>query len=265
MAWQGLCGAPLALGTLVCPRAASTRWRAGTARKALGRRTGATVSATPHFPLELVEILNALRSSCCATDRSPAHQDQHHKRTEDGQRRASIRPPARSVQRAHAAHTRPARVVSLTLHKQGTLTGSLSYEFDLQQSHRQSDHRFSELSPPSPEGSCPAPRAYGPRRRGPSADPRLPAHPLKFLESVLRHGLPRRVFDFASRAGRPTVKVWSDAAWEPSGAARAGAGGLRGDVVFFPAERGCCVVLRPAGSTVTPTCRLRSWPSTSPS
>ena len=41
MARQGFSGAPLALRTLTRPRAAGARWRAGTARNALGRRTGA--------------------------------------------------------------------------------------------------------------------------------------------------------------------------------------------------------------------------------
>ena len=41
MARQGFSGAPLALHTLTRPRAAGARWRAGTARNALRRRTGA--------------------------------------------------------------------------------------------------------------------------------------------------------------------------------------------------------------------------------
>ena len=47
------------------------------------------------------------------------------------------------------------------------------------------------------------------------------------------HGLPPRRFDFRSD-DRPTVKVWTDAAWEPSESQPARVA----YVVFFPAERG---------------------------
>ena len=47
MARQRFCGAPLALRTLTHPRAAGARWRASTARSALGRRTGAIRCPAP--------------------------------------------------------------------------------------------------------------------------------------------------------------------------------------------------------------------------
>ena len=46
-----------------------------------------------------------LRSSCCATGRSSTPSTSAQARTETGQRQASTRLPARSVQHAHAAHT----------------------------------------------------------------------------------------------------------------------------------------------------------------
>ena len=47
MARQRFCDAPLALRTLTHPRAAGARWRAGTARSAPGRRTGAIRCPAP--------------------------------------------------------------------------------------------------------------------------------------------------------------------------------------------------------------------------
>ena len=111
MAWQGFCGAPLALRTLTHPRAAGARWRAGTARNPLGRRTGA-IRYTAALPTRTRGDPTLCAPGAVAVpQKGPAHQAQHHKRAPEALDPTTNERPATCTQRAARArctHTPPA-------------------------------------------------------------------------------------------------------------------------------------------------------------